>query len=74
MEKTILVTGGVGFIVFYLSKRLLEECKSSRIIEFDSINDYYDISLKEWRLKQLEGYENFVFIRGNLADKKKLKK
>ncbi len=69
-NKTILVTGAAGFIGFYLSKRLLEEYKDSKIIGFDCVNDYYDVSLKEWRLKQLDSYNNFTFIRGNLADKK----
>jgi len=69
-NKTILVTGAAGFIGFYLSKRLLEEYKDSNIIGLDSVNDYYDVSLKEWRLQQLEVYDKFTFIRGNLADKK----
>ena len=68
-NKTRLITGAAGFIGFYLSKRLLEECKNSVVIGFDSVNDYYDVSLKEWRLKQLEVYDKFTFIKGNLADK-----
>ena len=68
-NKTILVTGSAGFIGFYLSKRLLEEIKGVKVIGFDSVNDYYDVSLKEWRLEQLSKYDNFTFIRGNLADK-----
>lgn len=68
-NKTILVTGSAGFIGYYLSKRLLEEIKGVKVIGFDSVNDYYDVSLKEWRLDQLSKYDNFTFIRGNLADK-----
>lgn len=68
-NKTILVTGSAGFIGYYLSKRLLEETKGVKVVGFDSVNDYYDISLKEWRLRQLSKYDNFTFIRGNLADK-----
>lgn len=68
-NKTILVTGSAGFIGYYLSKRLLEEVKGVKVIGFDSVNDYYDVSLKEWRLDQLSKYDNFTFIRGNLADK-----
>ena len=68
-NKTILVTGSAGFIGYYLSKRLLEEIKGVKVIGFDSVNDYYDVSLKEWRLEQLSKYDNFTFIRGNLADK-----
>ena len=68
-NKTILVTGSAGFIGYYLSKRLLEEVKGVKVIGCDSVNDYYDVSLKEWRLDQLSKYDNFTFIRGNLADK-----
>ena len=68
-NKTILVTGAVGFIGFYLSKRLLDEVKDSKIIGLDNINDYYDVSLKEYRLDILKKYNNFKFIKGNLADK-----
>ena len=73
-NKTILVTGSAGFIGFYLSKRLLEEIKGVKVIGFDSINDYYDVSLKEWRLDQLSKYDNFIFVRGNLADKELVNK
>lgn len=73
-NKTILVTGSAGFIGFYLSKRLLEEIKGVKVIGFDSVNDYYDVSLKEWRLEQLSKYDNFTFIKGNLADKKLVNK
>ena len=68
-NKTILVTGAVGFIGFYLSKRLLEEIEGIKVIGFDNINDYYDVSLKEYRLDILKKYKNFTFIKGNLADK-----
>ena len=68
-NKTILITGAAGFIGYYLSKRLLEENELEQVIGFDSINDYYDISLKEWRLEQLKKYNKFVFIKGNLANK-----
>ena len=67
-NKTILVTGAAGFIGFYLVKRLLDE-ENVKVIGFDSVNDYYDVNLKEYRLSILEKYDNFVFIRGNLADK-----
>lgn len=73
-NKTILVTGSAGFIGFYLSKRLLEEIKGVKVIGFDSVNDYYDVYLKEWRLEQLSKYDNFTFIRGNLADKELVNK
>ncbi len=68
-NKTILVTGSAGFIGFYLSKRLLDEIDGVKVIGFDSVNDYYDVSLKEYRLNILKKYKNFTFIKGNLADK-----
>ena len=67
--KTILITGAAGFIGSYLAKRVCEENPTARVIGFDSVNDYYDVSLKEYRLKQLESLPNFEFIRGNLADR-----
>ena len=68
-NKTILVTGAAGFIGYYLAKRLLEEDEVERVVGFDSINDYYDVSLKERRLGQLNKFSKFTFIKGNLADK-----
>lgn len=65
--SNILVTGAAGFIGFYLSKRLLDEGKA--VIGFDNLNDYYDPKLKDARLEILSKYENFTFIKGNLADK-----
>lgn len=73
-NKTILVTGSPGFIGANLVLRLLKEMTSGRIISFDSMNNYYDPSLKEYRLKQIEeaaktSPAEHIFIRGNLADK-----
>ncbi|MBP3920925.1 MAG: GDP-mannose 4,6-dehydratase [Bacilli bacterium] len=73
-NKTILVTGSAGFIGFYLSKRLLEEINNVQVIGLDSVNDYYDVSLKEYRLDILSKYDNFTFIKGNLADKQLINK
>ncbi len=67
--KTILVTGAAGFIGSNLVKRLLEDTKTARIIGIDSVNDYYDVRLKEYRLEQLCKNDRFVFIKGNIADK-----
>ncbi len=72
--KTILVTGSPGFIGTYLVIRLLKELQSGTVISFDSMNDYYEVSLKEWRLQQIEKAAaaspvKHIFIRGNLADK-----
>ena len=68
-NKTILITGAAGFIGWRLAKRVCAENPSAKVIGFDSVNDYYDVRLKEYRLKDLEQYKNFEFIRGNLADK-----
>ena len=72
--KTILVTGSPGFIGAYLVVRLLKELNGGTVISLDSMNDYYEVSLKEWRLAQIEAAAanspvQHTFIRGNLADK-----
>lgn len=73
--KTILVTGSPGFIGANLVLRLLKEMSSGTIISFDSMNDYYDPKLKEYRLGLIEDAAKtssveHIFIKGNLADKK----
>ena len=75
-NKTILVTGGAGFIGFNLIKRLFADTKGSTIINIDNMNNYYDVSLKEWRLQELEKaaspntqHPSYFFIKGDLADK-----
>lgn len=68
-HKTILITGAAGFIGWCLAKRVCAENPEARVIGFDSVNDYYDVRLKEYRLKDLGQYSNFEFVRGNLADK-----
>lgn len=68
-KKTILVTGAAGFIGANLVRRICEESPSSTVIGIDSLNDYYDVTLKKYRLKELEKYPSFVFIKGNIADK-----
>lgn len=66
-SKTYLITGGAGFIGFYLSKGLLE--KGAEVIGIDNLNDYYEISLKEERLYLLKPFERYTFIREDIADK-----
>ena len=66
--KTILVTGSAGFIGSNLVKRLFEDTKDTTIIGIDNMNDYYDVSLKEYRVRSLE-YTNAVFVKGDIADK-----
>ena len=74
-KKTVFLTGTAGFIGAALSARVLTEFKGIQVIGLDSVNDYYDVSLKEYRLATLgkvavEHPENtWTFIRGNLADK-----
>ena len=68
-EKTILVTGAAGFIGANLVKRLLTDEPAAKIIGIDSVNDYYDVRLKEYRLNELNRNDSFTFIKGNIADK-----
>lgn len=67
-SERILVTGAAGFIGFHLSRRLLSEGK--QVVGLDSLNNYYDVNLKESRLRVLQGYPNFDFKKVDLADKK----
>lgn len=68
-NKTILVTGSSGFIGSNLTKRLLKEVEGVKVIGLDNMNDYYDVRIKESRLNELEKFDNYTFIKGNLADK-----
>ena len=75
MEKSILVTGAAGFIGANLTMRLISSGKFNEVIGIDNLNDYYDVSLKEYRLMQIaetpEKFPNvtWTFKRGDLADK-----
>jgi len=63
----ILVTGAAGFIGMHLSKRLLE--RGDEVVGIDNLNDYYDVQLKHDRLKQLDGFDKFTFIKMDMADR-----
>ena len=66
--KALLVTGAAGFIGSNLVKRLLKDTQTATIIGIDNMNDYYDVSLKEYRLKELQD-PRFTFVKGDIADR-----
>lgn len=68
-NKTILVTGAAGFIGSNLCKRLFADIPGITIVGLDNLNDYYDVKLKEFRLKFLQENARFIFVKGDLADK-----
>lgn len=72
--KTVLVTGVAGFIGSNLAKRLLKEITDIKVVGIDNMNDYYDVRLKEERLKELSFHESFVFIKGDIADRNLISK
>lgn len=65
----IIITGSSGFIGYHLCRRLLNENENIHIIGVDNMNDYYDVKLKEHRLSELQKYDNFRFIQGDISDK-----
>ena len=72
--KSILVTGSPGFIGANLVIRLLKELSSGTVVSLDNMNDYYEVSLKEWRLQQVEKAAEsspvrHIFEKGSIADK-----
>lgn len=68
-DKTVFITGVAGFIGSYLAFELLKRYPTIQIVGIDFITNYYDISLKEERLQKLKRNKNFIFIKGNIADK-----
>lgn len=74
-NKTILITGAAGFIGSNLALELLKTQSPVNIIGIDNMNDYYDVSIKEWRLQEIEGcvkeHSDSVwnFVKGSIADK-----
>ena len=75
MNSTVLITGSAGFIGSNLVLELLKSSSPIHIIGIDNLNDYYDVSLKEYRLKQIEAEaykhpeSSWTFIKGSIADK-----
>ena len=69
MVKTVFITGASGFIGSNLAKRILTTDPDTMVIGLDNMNDYYDVRIKEARLAELQKFENYTFIKGNLADK-----
>ena len=73
--KSVLVTGSAGFIGSNLVLRLFKEMQKGVVVGLDNMNDYYDVALKEYRLKELETLNcqlstvNYQFIKGDIADK-----
>lgn len=79
-DKTLLITGSAGFIGANLVKRLFKDMKSGTIVGIDNLNNYYDVSLKEYRLKELENLYvqtvnckqstvNYQFVKGSIANR-----
>lgn len=67
--NVIFITGSSGFIGSNLAKRILTTEPDTKVIGLDNMNDYYDVRIKEARLAELQKFENYTFIKGNLADK-----
>lgn len=72
--RTILITGVAGFIGSNLAQRILQENLGIKVVGIDNMNDYYDVLLKEERLKKLSSSPLFVFIKGDIADKSTVNK
>lgn len=73
-NKTVFVTGVAGFIGSNLVKRLFEDINDIKVVGIDNMNDYYDVQLKEYRLKELSSHSDFIFIKGSISDKQLIEK
>lgn len=68
--KTVLVTGAAGFIGSNLVMELFRTIEDIKIVGIDNMNDYYDVSIKKWRLKEIEKLNGqWTFVKGDIADK-----
>lgn len=72
MSDPILVTGAAGFIGFHTSLRLLQ--KGHSVVGIDNLNDYYDVSLKEARLQELDNFAKFHFVKEDISNKEGVEK
>ena len=72
--KTVLVTGAAGFIGSNLVMRLLNDVTDVKVVGIDSMNDYYDVHIKEERLRMLQKFDGFTMVYGSIADKAVLDK
>lgn len=68
-SNVVFITGSSGFIGSNLAKRILTTEPDTKVIGLDNMNEYYDVRIKEDRLAELQKFENYTFIKGNLADK-----
>lgn len=74
-NKTILITGVAGFIGSNLVKSLLHDFRNVKVIGIDNLTDYYDVSIKIERLKEIESIKgDWIFIKGSIADKNAIEK
>ena len=79
-NKTILITGAAGFIGAYLVLKLIDSDQPMNLVGLDNMNDYYDVSIKEYRLNEIEKAASkapgikWSFIKGDLADKRLIDK
>ena len=72
--KTYFITGVAGFIGSNLAKKILNEEKDIKVVGIDNMNDYYDVNIKKFRLEEINRFENFTFIEGNIADRELINK
>ena len=68
-RKIVFITGASGFIGSNLAKRILTTEPDTKVIGLDNMNDYYDVRIKEARLAELQSFDNYTFVKGDLADK-----